>query len=113
MPAGLGPAMATGALDKTGFNPGNWTVVFDPPTIGISAATFECYHIVITGPAGSSFSIYIGPQFWDNVQRGDTNSWDPNQAMKLQSGQTVYFYWNTGAAPAPQVTMWFQESNPL
>lgn len=113
MPAALGPAFAIGTPDKTGFNAGNWTVVFDPPTLNISAPNFECYHIIITGPIGSSFTIFIGPNQYDNVQRGDNNSWDPHQPMKLQQGQTVYFYWNTGAGAAPTVTMWFQEASAL
>lgn len=113
MTAPLGPAYALGAEDKTGRNAGNYTVVFDPPTLAINSTTFECYHIVISGPPGSSFTIYIGSNFYDNVALGDQNSWDPSQTMKLQQGQTIYFFWNTGTGIAPQVTMWFQEASPL
>lgn len=113
MPAGLGPATATGTLDKTGLNTGNYTVVFDPPTLDISAPLFECYHMVINGPPGSSFTIYIGSFQYDNVELGDVNSWDPNQTMKLQQGQTIYFFWNTGTGTVPTVTMWLQEASPL
>lgn len=113
MPAPLGPAYAEGGVDKTGRNKGNWTVTFDAPTLAINSELFECYHIVINGPAGSSFQIYIGSNFYSNVALGDQNEWDPSQTMKLQKGQTIYFFWNTGTGTAPQVTMWFQESSPL
>jgi hypothetical protein len=113
MTASLGPESAEGVPDTTGRNTGNWTVTFNPTTLGINLPVFECYHIVITGPPGSSFTIYIGSNFYDNVAQGDKNSWDPNQTMKLQQGQNVYFFWNTGAGTAPQVTMWFQEASPL
>lgn len=114
MPLGLGSARATGTITPTGnINAGNWTVHFDPAVIGISAPLFDCYHIVISGPAGSAFTIYIGPRFYDNVIPGDKNSWDPNQPMHLQQGDHIYFYWNTGSGSAPEVTMWFQEPTPL
>ena len=113
MTAPLGLATADGALDKTGNNTGNYTVVFDPQVLGMNLPRFECYHIVISGPAGSSFTIYVGANFYDNVTPGDVNSWDPNQTMKLQLGQNIYFYWNTGTGTVPMVTMYFQEPSPL
>lgn len=113
MPLPLGSADATGTIPTMGVNAGLWTVTFDPPTIGISSPLFECYHIVISGPAGSAFQIFIGNKFWDNVTPGDINSWDPNQPMKLQNGESVHFYWNTATGAAPTVTMYFQEPSPL
>jgi hypothetical protein len=108
----LGNASATGAPDPNNLiAAGNFTVTFDPKTIGITAGQFECYHIVINGPPGSTFQIYIGTKFWDNVYRGDINSWDPHQTMKLFYGDTVYFYWSTGAGTPPTVTMFFQEAS--
>lgn len=114
MPLLLGSAQATGKIAPTGtFNAGKYTVTFDPATIGISAPLFDCYRIVINGPAGSAFQIYIGARFYDNVTPGDVNSWDPNQPMHLMSGDTVYFHWNTGTGTVPTVTMWFQEPSPV
>jgi hypothetical protein len=102
---------------KVPFNPyvtGGYVIKFGPQQIGISLGSFECYHIVISGPAGSSFQIYIGDKFYDFVENGDINSWDPSQTMKLVYGNTVYFYWNTGTGtPVPSATMYFQESSPL
>lgn len=112
MSLGLGNAVGDGKISPPEtFNAGNWTVTFDPPALGVSIALFECYHIVIQGPPGSAFQIFIGNRFYDNVTPGDVNSWDPNQPMKLQQGDTVFFYWNTNALPAPTVTMYFQEVN--
>lgn len=116
MPKPIGPVGPVAAvIGPTGsVNAGKWTATFDPHTIGVSLATFECYRIVIAnGPAGSSFNIFIGTNQWDSVFPGDTNSWDPNVAMPLQQSQTVYFYWNTGQGTAPNVTMWFREASIL
>jgi hypothetical protein len=112
--APLGDAFANGTIGPAGsFNAGNWTVKFDASLMGISLSRFECYHIVISGPAGSSFRIFIDNKIYDNVSPGDVNSWDPNQPMKLTQGNTVYFYWNTGAGTPPTVTLYFQEPSPL
>ena len=115
MSAALGQASETATTSI--FNPyilGGYVVKFGPQQIGISIGDFECYHIVISGPAGSSFQIYIGDKFYDFVQNGDINSWDPSQPMKLAYGNTVYFYWSVGTGtPIPTVTMYFQQSSPL
>jgi hypothetical protein len=111
VPVGLGTAVATATVSPpNSFNAGNYTVTFDPNTIGIAQPVFECYHIVISGPAASSFRIYIDNNFYDNVVHGDVNSWDPNQTMKLEAGNVVHFYWSVGTGtPVPTVTMYFQE----
>ena len=115
MTAALGQASATATTGI--YNPyvsGGYVIKFDPPTIGISIGNFECYHIVISGPAGSSFQIYIGDKFYDFVENGDINSWDPSQTMKLVYGNTVFFYWSVGTGtPIPTATMYFQEASPL
>ena len=113
MPASLGHADQDGiiapATDPS--HAGNWVVTFQQSDIGISLPEYECYRIVLkNGPPGSSFTIYIGNAFYDSVTPGDTNSWDPNNPMKLQAGDSIYFYWNIGTPNfAPMVTMYFQE----
>ena len=111
MAGDLGFANATAEISTTGDNAGNWTATFTTQDIGISKPRFECYHIVIKGgPAGSTFDIYIGIKLWDSVAPGDTNSWDPNNTMRLVQGDTVYFYWNTGTGTTgPEVWMYFQD----
>lgn len=116
MPLPLGDAHAVGVADPQNLiASGNYTVTFDPKTIGVTVGSFECYHMVIEGPPGSTFKIFVGTRWWDNVNRGDVNSWDPNQTLKLHQGDTVYFYWSAAppALPVPNVTMFFQEANPL
>lgn len=94
---------------------GNYTVAVTPQNIGVNLPSFECYHIVLDGPIGSSLEIYVGANWYDSVNAGWQNSWDPAQTMKLQLGQTIYFYWNVGGTmtPIPSVNMYFQESSPL
>jgi hypothetical protein len=106
----LGSATATGVISPpfASQNSGQWTVTFDPPAIGVTVGEFECYHIVISGPPGSSFQIYVGSNFYDYVTPGDINSWDPHQPMLLNQGDTVYFYWLTATGSAPVVTMYFR-----
>jgi hypothetical protein len=117
MTAPLGPATADGQVDTSGRNPfgnGNFTVAIDQTALGVNLPTYECYHIVIDGPIGSSFQVYIASNFYDNVQQGWKNSWDPSQTMKLQLGQTIYFFWNVGTGtPVPTVTMYLQESSKI
>lgn len=106
-----------GALDPYNFySPGSYTVKVGPQQIGVAAGVgnFECYHIAIQGPPGSSFQIYIGDKFYDFVENGDINSWDPAQPMKLVAGNTVYFFWNVSSGePIPTVTMYFQTARPF
>jgi hypothetical protein len=113
----LGLASAQGEIDNSGQNPfgnGNYTVTFDQMNLGMNLPLFECYHIVIDGPIGSSFKIYVGANFYSNVAQGWQNEWDPSQTMKLQLGQNIYFYWSVGTGtPEPNVTMYFQEPSPL
>lgn len=116
MTAPLGPAGPVDAvLDTTGRNTGNYTVTFDNTVLSINSERYECYHIVIDGPVGSQFDVYIGNDWYDSVAQGWKNSWDPAQTMKLQKGQNIYFFWNVGPTktPVPVVTMYFQEASPL
>lgn len=112
--ADLGFRQATGALSTDGNNPygnGNWVVTFDPKLLAVPTGQFEVYHIALTGPLGSQLQVWIDRTFYDVTNHGDINSWDPNETLHLTGGgQTVYLYWNTGATPAPMVTMWLRES---
>jgi hypothetical protein len=116
MPQGLGNADVQATIGSpSGTNPGNWTATFSPQVIGISYAEYEAYRIVIrNGPPGSKFDVFIGTRLYDSVSPGDTNSWDPNQTMKLIQGDTIEFRWNTGAGDVgPEVWMYFQEAGVL
>jgi hypothetical protein len=109
----LGRLTKTGAVDAN--NPvlaGGYAVPFDPADIGIRVAC-EVYHIAVTGPAGSTFQIWLDTTFYDNVARGDINSWDPAQPMSVTPGTTIYFYYNMGVGTVPKVTLFFREPSPI
>lgn len=109
----LGKLPKTGALDADNpVFPGGWTIMFDPADIGIRVQA-EVYHIAVKGPLGSTFQVYLDTTFYDNVDRGDINSWDPSQPMHVTPGTTIYFYYSTNATPAPAATLFFREVSPL
>jgi hypothetical protein len=100
----------TGSLDQTGFNPGNWTVVFDPATLNFNVPFCEVCHIVVEGAAGSTFKVFLDLAQWDISQQGFQNSWDPAVPLSIKPGQYVYFYWSdpvTDNTP-PKVTIWLR-----
>lgn len=107
----LGPrGPVEGALDATGFNPGNWTVVFDPATINCNVPYFEVCHIVVNGAAGASFDVFVDLAKWDTNQNGFANSWDPTVPISLRPGQFLYFYYsdNTVDNNPPTITIWLR-----
>jgi hypothetical protein len=109
----LGKLQKTGVADPN--NPvfaGGWTIAITPADMGIRVPS-EVYHIAIQGPAGSTFQVFLDTTFYDNVTRGDINSWDPSQPMHVQPGTTIYFYYSTNATPAPKATLFFREPSPL
>lgn len=109
----LGKLTKAGAVDSQ--NPvtaGGWTIQFRPQDIGIRVDS-EVYHIAVQGPTGSKFQIWIDTTFYDNVARGDINSWDPAQPMHVRSGDTIYFYYNVATTPAPKATLYFRETSPI
>jgi hypothetical protein len=109
----LGNRQERGALDPTNpYVAGAWTVAFTPRVLGYSD-DFEVYHIVVNGPSGSSFKIYIDTTFYDNVQVGDINSWDPSQPMYVTRGRTIFFYYNVTTTPAPSVTIFCRQPSPV
>lgn len=116
MPRKLGSRQASGIIDNSGYNPygnGFWCVTFDPRIFAMSSNAFEIYHIALKGPSGSMLEVWIDRTFYETTPRGDVNSWDPNNAMELTGGSTVYFYWNSSATPAPLITVWLQSTATL
>lgn len=108
----LGDRQSVGRIDNTGENPfgnGFWTVTFDPALFTVATGEFEIYHVALTGPAGSRVQWWIDRTFYDITNHGDVNSWDPNEPCHLMGGNTIYFYWNTAAEPAPKVTVWIRQ----
>lgn len=116
----LGFRSATVAIDNSGLNPygnGLWVGQIPPKTWAVGADKFEVYHMSLRGPAGSTLEVWIDSDFYDTTPRGDLNSWDPKQPLTMTGGQTLYFFWNSNAAPAnsaaPVVTVWIRTPSPL
>lgn len=107
---GLGSRQATGTVDTTGLNPGNWTVAFDAAVLAINIPYFEIYKMIVTGAPGSTFTVWVDNRRWDIAQRGDLNSWDPQQPLQLQPGLAVYFMYSdpTSDNTPPTVTIWLR-----
>lgn len=105
----LGSRQKQGTVDPMNPNfAGGFTVAFLPSDLVVSVAEYELYHISLTGPAGSSFQIYVNQVFYDNVLHGDVNSWNPPQPMILRPGDSVNFYWSTATAPPPLVSIFLR-----
>lgn len=112
----LGFRQAAGALSTDGNNPygnGMWSVTFDPKIFAIATNEFEVYHIALTGPVGTTLQVWVDRTFYEVTQHGDVNSWDPNHPLHMNGGQSLYFYWNSGIAPAPFVTVYLQTTSPF
>lgn len=108
----LGHRDQTGKIDNSGYNPygnGKWAVTFAPADFALGANYFEVYHIAIKGPAGSSMQMFSDRTFYDATSNGELNSWDPQHVLRMNGGQTLYMYYDSGAVPAPQVTIWLQQ----
>lgn len=108
----LGARSATGSLDTTGRNSGNWTVIFDPPTININVLPqFEMYKITVqNGAPGATFNIYRDLVLWDLSVYAPLNSWDPTNALILRPGQYLYFFYSDLASDGfqPFITCHFR-----
>lgn len=108
----LGDRQAFGEIDNSNQNPfgnGFWTVKFDPAILSIATGEIEIYHLALKGPLGSKVEWWNDRTFFDITNHGDVNSWDPNEPCHVMAGTTIYLYWNTGALPKPQVTVWLRQ----
>lgn len=79
----------TGALDTTGLNPGNWTIVFTPVILNFTVPELFVYKLNTKGALGSSFSILIDNVFHDVNLYGQQNSWYDNGDDSLLLRQSV------------------------
>lgn len=115
MPDRLAPSFKDATIAPSGHtNAGKWICEFHPADIPISEPKFQCYRIVIVGgPLGSTFTVYQNNSTYDSVFPGWTTSWDPNNPMKLENGDTVKFWWDTGSGTAATVWLYFEKESPL
>lgn len=110
----LAPAEKQGVIDHnpaTGnpYGPGNWTVAFTPQDLGSKQTELEIYRAALKGPVGSQFQMYRNSTFISAAPRGDINEFDPTQPIEVSGSDTIFLYFNTGASPAPYVTLLLRE----
>jgi len=107
----LGQRSARGATNvQNPLGAGFWTVAFTPRDLAIGVP-FEVYHAAVSGPPSSKFQVWIDSTFYDHVERGDINSWDPAQPMLVMPGHTLFYYWNTGSGSPPTVTIFCRQAS--
>lgn len=108
------PQPKPGAADPFNvYAANNWTVTFAPQDLNCKVSLAEIYHITLDGPVGSSFKVFRNKQWWDTVLQGWSNSWDPQQPLYIRKDDSVFFYWNSAANPAPVVTVWMRYDTAL
>lgn len=110
---GLGSRSASGvaSADNPVFS-GGYVVTFSPDILSVKMQC-ECYHIAIRGPSPSYFEMWVESRFYSIGARGDKNDWDPNNALIIDPGQTIYFYFSTGTGLVPTVVMYLREISAL
>jgi hypothetical protein len=119
MPAGyvdLGPrGPITGVADTTTLNPGNWSVVFDESVIASNLPLIECYKMIVKGAQGTTFTVYRNNKTWDVGVYGTLNSWDPEQPLIINQGDTIVFAYSDPATDGnpPVVTIWLRYDSTL
>jgi hypothetical protein len=98
-----------GKPDSQGMNSGNWTVEIGPKETHTQMPFYEVYKAVFRGAVGSTLTWYVEQMQWE-TRTAANDVWDPNQALLLRQGETMYFYWNTPhtQGPAPSVTVWMR-----
>lgn len=99
----------------TGTNPSGdgltWVISFDPSQYNVSTMIpyFEVYKIVELSPAGCTFDVAIDAYQWDVNVFGGNGSWDPNEPMLIQPGQTVSMNFTyTVKGDAPTAIFWLR-----
>jgi len=111
----LGQRVMTGELSNDNpFSAGGWAVSFAPADLAIQEQ-FEIFHIAVRGPAQPScnLQVWLDTTFYSATVRGDVNDYDPNWGIPVRPGQTVNFYWDTTANPAPVVAIFCRQPNPF
>lgn len=106
----LGSRTATGAIDQSGHNPGNWTVAFTPDVLNVNVNPFEIYKISVNGAPGSSFSIWVDTFCFEAGIYGFFNTNDLSNLIPLIPGQSLYLCYSDAATDGnpPTATVWMR-----
>jgi hypothetical protein len=111
----LGSRRAEGALSADNpYFAGGWAVAFTPAVHAIREP-FEVFHIAVQGPAlpSCNLQVWLDTSFYSATVRGDINDYDPNQAIPVAPGQTLFLYWDTTTGPRPVVSIYCRQPSPL
>jgi len=86
----------TGALDTTGFNPGNWTIAFTPVILNFTVPEIFVYKFNVSGALGASFDVRVETQMHDQNIFGNQNSWYDNgdDSLVLRPTETLYLMYS-------------------
>lgn len=88
----------TGALDASGLNAGNWTVVFNPVLLNFTVPECFVYKITVTGAYGSSFDVNIENQTHDSNIYGTQNTFfDDSDTLIIRPGENLYLLYDDPA----------------
>lgn len=100
----------TGTIDRTGLNPGNWTIAFTPAIISVNVANFEIYKMIVSGASNTTFNVYVDNKLWDVGIYGTLNSWDPQQPLIMRPGQELDFAYSDAVTDntPPVATIWIR-----
>lgn len=86
----------TGTADNTGFNTGNWTIVFSPAILNFTVPECFIYKFNVKGTLGSSFDVRIETQLHDARVFGNQNSWfdDADDSLVVRPTENFYLMYN-------------------
>ena len=109
----LGPRSATAVDDITGNNANKWTASFGPADMAIHWSEYQVYKMVVNIAQSAGvvpFTVYIGQHQYEGFQTSAIATWSDPQPMIVDSGETVYFYFDEPSSDGtpPTVTMWCQ-----
>lgn len=100
----------TGVPDQSGLNAGNWSIQFTPDILQCNIPQFEVYKMVVHGAPGTTFRVFVDIKEWDVGISGFLNSWDPQQPLIMNPGQTLLFAYSdpTTDNTPPNATIWLR-----
>ena len=99
----------TAALDTTGWNPGNFTNLFDANVLNANIPHYEIYSITVTSlKVVATVTVYVNGQVRSTAKLLGNAEWDANQPILLTDGDNVAVGWDFSTGTKPQVTIWLR-----
>lgn len=85
---------------------GDWEIDF--PTYNTNR---QLQWIALSGPPGSSVSVFLNTIFIDTTPRGDLNRADYYSGIPIAHGQQLRLVWNVGTGSAPTASIGMTDGN--